>query len=76
VSLKEKARIQAGSEGILPEDPRRQLPMIQPMRKISEEASPIEHLALRVLAAKNEKVQFLLLKSPILHDFTRAAPAN
>ena len=28
------------------------------------------------LAARNEKVQFLLLKSPILHDFLRAAPAN
>jgi hypothetical protein len=50
--------------------------MIQPMRKISEEASPIEHLALRVLAAGNENVQFLLLKSPILPDFIRATLGN
>ena len=68
--------MQAGSDRILPEDPRRQLPMIQTIRKISEEASHTEHLALKVLAARNEKVQFLLLKSPILHDFIRAAPAN
>jgi hypothetical protein len=74
--LKEKTRMQAGSDRILPEDPRRQLPMIQTIRKISEEASHTEHLALKVLAARNEKVQFLLLKSPILHHFIRADSAN
>lgn len=50
--------IQAGSERILPEDIRRQKPTVQTMRTTTRrKTNRVEHLGLRVLASRNEKVE-------------------